>query len=94
MSKKLYILETIIKFCFIFSCSEKRATNITIYFPMLQGKFPPHRVVKFIIPDGVNGGGYFGAYDPALDTPYTSIAPNNIAYMLIANNVPSSNSKF
>lgn len=76
------------------SCSEERATNITVYFPTLQGKFPPQRIRKFFIPDGVNGGGFFGTYDPTMDKPFTTIAPNNIALLKLPNNVPNTLSKY
>lgn len=72
----------------LISCSEQKAMNITVNFPQLSGKDARRSVSKVYIPDGTNGAGNLAAYDPTMDTPYTTIAQGNVAVLKLASPIP------
>lgn len=57
------------------SCSEKEASNITVYFPYKSGNDAAIKINRIRIPDSPV------VYEPAMDTPYLTIAPNNLAML-------------
>lgn len=49
--------------------------------------------MNFYIPDGVNGMGSLPAYDPTMDVPSTTIAPNNVAALKLSSEIVIDGSK-
>lgn len=79
---------------FFFSCSEKEATNITVHFPQKVGKDATRKVLKFYIPDGVNGEALLEKYDETMDSPSTTMIPNNIGLIKLASSITIDNSRY
>lgn len=90
---KLKIFKKIKNFKKNFSCSEKTATNVTVYFPQLgSGSTATRKVTKINVPDADNNGGFLTAYDPSADS--AAIVGGNIAVLELSTPITLENGNF
>lgn len=75
------------------SCSEKQATNVTVFFPSKSGKEATRSFEQIIIPDGANGDANIPAYDPTMDTPVHTITNNNVGLIKLSSKITIDDSK-
>ena len=65
-----------------------------MHFPQKVGKDATRKVLKFFIPDGVNGEALLEKYDETMDSPRTTLIPNNIGLIKLEKSITLDNSRY
>lgn len=63
-----------------------------MHFPQKVGKDATRKILTFFIPNGVNGEGLLGKYDETMDSPSTTMIPNNIGLIKLSKSITLDNS--
>lgn len=63
-----------------------------MHFPQKVGKDATRTILKFFIPDGINGDALIGKYDETMDSPSTTMIRNNIGLIRLSSPIVFDNS--